>query len=119
MVRLFFTLVAVMLSACASQLGPVTSVAEDWTLFGEEQAQVGYEKLSFQELQSSAKIELTVPLYQAYSSGYEKGRAEYCQQDPRLLGKRGEMYRGICDELRPTFRTWYMNGKASRGRDSY
>lgn len=119
MVKLCTVMVALLLTACATQLGPSSSVTDDWAQFGEEQALVGYEKMTLQDLQSSAQVELTETLYRAYSAGYEKGREEYCQQDPRLLGKRGEMYRGICDELRPTFRTWYMNGKASRGRYSY
>ncbi|GMQ45336.1 DUF2799 domain-containing protein [Vibrio sp. 10N] len=108
------SLVAVTLVACAQNSGPNNQSQQDWFQFGEQQALVGYEKQSDTELKQASQVTVSAELYQAYSEGYQQGRSEYCQQDPRILGKKGEMYRGICDDIRPTFRTWYNNGKASR-----
>lgn len=119
MVRHISLALLVLLSGCAQQVLLTSMQPNEWQQYGQEQALVGYEKLSEQQLQSKAKIDVTHVLFQAYSTGYEKGRITYCQQDPTILGKRGEMYRGICDDIRPTFRTWYNNGMASRGRYGY
>ncbi|MDA0111135.1 DUF2799 domain-containing protein [Vibrio sp. La 4.2.2] len=117
--RLLFIIGLLIMSGCAQQVSLTSVMPQDWQQHGQEQALIGYEKLSVQQLQSSTTIDFTEDLYQAYSNGYEEGRIAYCQQDPSILGKRGEMYRGICDDIKPTFRTWYNNGKASRGRYGY
>jgi hypothetical protein len=113
---IWVSLFAATLVACAQNSGPNSTSQQDWFQFGEQQALVGYEKQNDDELKQSSQVSVDSELYQAYSAGYEQGRQEYCQQDPKILGKKGEMYRGICDDIRPTFRIWYNNGKASRSR---
>lgn len=116
---LMASLTLLLLVACAQSSGPASNEPSDWRQYGKEEALVGYVKQTTQELAAAATVSVTNEIYSAYSDGYEQGRAEYCKQDPKILGKKGELYRGICDELRPTFRTWYNNGKASRGRSLY
>ncbi len=116
---LIASLTLLLLVACAQSSGPASNEPSDWRQYGKEEALVGYVKQTKQELAAAATVSVTNEIYSAYSDGYEQGRAEYCKQDPKILGKKGELYRGICDELRPTFRTWYNNGKASRGRSLY
>ncbi|MGR5288372.1 DUF2799 domain-containing protein [Vibrio maritimus] len=113
---IWVSLFAATLVACAQNSGPSSTSQQDWFQFGEQQALVGYEKQGDDELKQSSHVSVDSELYQAYSAGYEQGRQEYCQQDPKILGKKGELYRGICDDIRPTFRIWYNNGKASRSR---
>ena len=53
-------------------------------------------------------------LYAAYGQGYEVGKTQYCSQNPRTLGRRGETYLGICDDVDKWFRFNFERGAESK-----
>ncbi|MFM2591064.1 DUF2799 domain-containing protein [Vibrio sp. TBV020] len=103
-----------LLVGCTSQPTPMTSLASDWSDYGQQRAEQGFIKQSESKL---AKLDsqgyLNSELYMAYDNGYEQGRETYCSQSAYMLGVMGKPYRGICERLDPFFYQDYVSGKNS------
>ena len=104
---------SVVLFGCAQTL-PTTSNTDDWQMFGEQMAMKGHTKKDESSLAKSASSPIDSELYAAYDKGYEVGRAEYCSQNPRALGRRGETYNGICDDIDKWFGFNFERGAESK-----
>ncbi|OEF30282.1 DUF2799 domain-containing protein [Vibrio splendidus] len=106
---------SVMLFGCAQTPPPTSMNTTDWQSFGEEMALKGKTKqteASLAEAASSPSID--ADLYAAYDQGYEVGKTQYCSQNPRALGRRGETYLGICDDVDKWFRFSFERGAESK-----
>jgi hypothetical protein len=104
---------SIVLFGCA-QSPPSTSNVDDWQLFGEQTAMKGFTKKDEATLSKSAVSPIDSELYAAYDKGYEAGRIEYCSQNPRSLGRKGEQYHGICDDIDKFFRMKFEGGAQSK-----
>lgn len=112
--RYLILVFSLILFGCA-QAPPETSSTTDWKSFGQETAMKGYVKKSEEKLADLAKApSVDADLYTAYDQGYEIGRVEYCSQNPRSLGRRGDSYFGICDDIDKWFRFNFERGAESR-----
>ncbi|OLQ92063.1 hypothetical protein BIY21_12590 [Vibrio ponticus] len=94
------------LFGCSSQAVP--TLADNpaaWQSYGEERAKGGYIVQSESKLDAfSTTGQVSQAQYQAYLAGYESGKAAYCSLAPSYLATKGEIYRGICDDVDPFFR---------------
>ncbi|WP_114766569.1 DUF2799 domain-containing protein [Vibrio rhodolitus] len=102
---------SLLLVGCSSQIEPMLSDDPTvWQSYGQERAMGGYIVQSEKKLAAfSLSGEVSAEQYQAYLSGYEVGKAAYCEQDARMLARTGKPYRGICDDIKPFFREDYWN----------
>ncbi|TDR74628.1 uncharacterized protein DUF2799 [Photobacterium lutimaris] len=84
------------LSACSTNYVDSYVAANDWQSLGEQDALKGHR---VRDLTSLADGDL-LSAQQKYSTGYEIGRAEFCDIDNAWpLGKSGQSYFGICDGM--------------------
>ncbi len=70
--RLLFIIGLLIMSGCAQQISLTSVMPQDWQQYGQEQALLGYEKLSVQQLQSSTTIDFTEDLYQPILTAMKK-----------------------------------------------
>jgi len=107
-------ILSILIVGCASQVLPESNTVASWQSYGEERAENGHVLQSQQKLSKLASpSELTSELYQAYATGYQAGKEEYCSQSAYMLGRTGRPYRGICDDVNPFFKNDYVNGRAA------
>ncbi|MGF1871203.1 DUF2799 domain-containing protein [Photobacterium indicum] len=109
-----------LLVGCANQNVPPLGTASDWQDYGSERANSGNTKQSETQLKALDSLStLNKDTLSAYDKGYEQGRAEYCRQSAYILGMKGIMYNGICDQLDWTFREDYVSGRKSSAGSMY
>ncbi|WP_434997220.1 DUF2799 domain-containing protein [Vibrio scophthalmi] len=105
-------LISSVLMGCAAQPITIPNTTEAWQDYGRQQAIKGHLSQSEQKLaeldQSGA---FTDELYNAYQVGYAAGKEKYCSQSAYMLGRIGQPYLGICDDVDPFFRDDYRNGR--------
>ncbi|NLS13885.1 DUF2799 domain-containing protein [Vibrio sp. SM6] len=97
------------LAGCTTMTYPTSQSPAVWEEFGQTQALDGELKMTETGLMAKAPV-VDPGLYQAYSSGYDAGLAVYCNRDPYEMGISGEIYRGICDGINPSFADDYNEG---------
>ncbi|WP_234495313.1 DUF2799 domain-containing protein [Vibrio maritimus] len=107
--RIAGILIFLLIAGCTSTNFPTDGSVDSWNQFGYVEAKKGYSKKDQDYLQLSEQT-----LFDAYSKGYEKGRAEFCEQDAYKLGIMGKPYTGICDELDWRFRMRYNDGRSNQ-----
>lgn len=95
----------------ASQSEVSEKNADDWYQYGEQRAKNGFVFQEKEELERVNPEEMvTGEFYNAYSQGHTSGIAIYCSQNPYILGLSEAPYFGICDQIKPEFRTEYEKG---------
>lgn len=94
----------VVLAGCSSMPTANNSPAE-WRDYGEKTAIHGKRLLTEDAISINDDEQ-----YAAYVEGYESGQKTYCSKNAFELGRSGQLYRGICDEMDPTFRENYNTG---------
>ncbi len=104
-----------LLSGCVQLQPPTDRNDASWQQFGNQWALKGYIVETETELRAKEPA-ISESQYQAYTKGYQQGRAEYCQQDPFVLGRNGKIYYGICNDLDRMYLDEYWRGKNARAR---
>ncbi|MGF1774335.1 DUF2799 domain-containing protein [Vibrio wakamikoensis] len=105
----------VLLSGCVQLKPPTEESAQSWQDFGYQWAMKGYIIESQSDLAKKAP-ELSAELFAQYQAGYATGKADYCKQDPFILGYDGKIYYGICNDLDRRYNEEYWRGKNARNR---
>jgi hypothetical protein len=103
------------LFGCASVEAPNSSSHRDWQDYGYAWASKGYIEQDERDLVKLSN-DISTDLINAYRQGYAEGKQLYCQQDPFVLGHKGKIYYGICNDLNPRFLDEYWRGKKQRNR---
>lgn len=107
--------VIAMLSGCVQLTPPTKDNGQSWQDFGYQWAMKGYIIERQTDLLEKAP-QLSGEQFAQYQAGYATGKAEYCQQDPFLLGRAGKIYYGICNDLDRRYNEEYWRGKKARNR---
>ncbi|OEF22995.1 DUF2799 domain-containing protein [Vibrio rumoiensis] len=116
MKHLLLSLTFFVLAGCASQNDlPKTNDASVWETYGKDQAAQGHIELTKEQL-IEQKSDINNEAVQAYHQGYMVGQNQYCSQNPSALGRSGEYYRGICDDIDPYFRKRYLDSSSDHAR---
>ncbi|EGU36138.1 hypothetical protein VII00023_13227 [Vibrio ichthyoenteri ATCC 700023] len=100
------------LMGCAAQPISIPNTTEAWQDYGRQQAIKGHQLQSEQKLAELDQSGVfTDELFEAYQAGYAVGKEKYCSQSAYMLGRIGQPYLGICDDVDPFFRSDYNNGR--------
>ncbi|MEI8631628.1 DUF2799 domain-containing protein [Vibrio sp. PP-XX7] len=110
MKKLCVVLLLTGLAGCSAQSYPTASSQEDWKEYGHLQGLQGVVKASMTDIEQSGQG-IDEPLYSMYTQGYEQGIKVYCEQDAYKLGQMQRPYHGVCDGLKPEFRSAYKQGQ--------